>query len=81
MKPNLHLNASLQLRLDQIDARLRAVERLRTKRGRAKHREAAAYLGKSDEWLRQQNLLGRGPPRNSDGTYNYDELDTYQSSD
>jgi hypothetical protein len=42
---------------------------------------AARYLGRSDEWLRQQHLLGRGPRRKRNGTrgwdYTYAELDAY----
>ena len=79
MKANLHPN--FQRRLDELTERVTLLERLRTKRGRAKHREAAAYLGKSDEWLRQQNLRGAGPPRNRDGSYDFDLLDLYQSGD
>jgi hypothetical protein len=62
---------------DDLAARLSQLERGRSKRGRAKHQEAAKYLGRSDEWLRQQNQRGTGPERNPDGTYDYDKLDLY----
>ena len=68
----------LKRRVDAQDEQIEHLKRQRTKRGRAKHGEAARYLAKSDEWLRQQNQRGTGPPRNEDGTYNFDDLDLYQ---
>jgi hypothetical protein len=71
----------LQRQIAELTERVLRLEQLpqRTKRGRAKHGEAAKYLGYSDEWLRQQNQRGTGPPRNEDGTYDYDKLDEYSA--
>jgi hypothetical protein len=49
----------------------------RSKRGRVNQRLAAAYLGRSREWLRKLHLDGKGPPRAADGTYTYDDLDAF----
>jgi hypothetical protein len=59
------------------------VERLerdkrRTTRGSTNQKGAAAYIGKSREYLRQLERRGEGPPRNPDGTYSYDNLDRFQ---
>jgi hypothetical protein len=69
----------------QIDDLKERVERLesasrKTTRGRTNQRGAADYLGKSREWLRQRHLDGKGPHRGTDGSYSYDDLDTFAES-
>ena len=53
----------------------------RSQRGCTNQTGAARYLGKSDEWLRRQHLLGRGPRRKRSGTrnwsYSYVDLDAF----
>jgi len=50
-------------------------------RGKTNMSGAARYLGRSDEWLRRQHALGRGPKRSRAGTrnwlYDYADLDEY----
>jgi hypothetical protein len=68
--------------IDDLRSRLARLESsARAPRGRTNLTGAARYLGRSDEWLRQQHLLGRGPRRKRNGTrgwdYTYAELDAY----
>jgi hypothetical protein len=53
----------------------------RTRRGRVNQRRAAEYLGRSREWLRQRHLRGEGPHRAADGTYSFDDLDSYSETE
>ena len=64
--------ARLRKRVDELERR-----QVRTTRGYTNQRGAAAYLGKSREWLRQRERRGDGPHRNPDGTYSYDNLDAF----
>lgn len=70
---------SIQSQLDALHERVARLEsaRRRTARGHVNQRRAAAYLGKSREWLRQRERRGDGPRRNADGTYSLDSLDAY----
>jgi hypothetical protein len=56
-------------------------DRRRTTRGNTNQGGAAAYLGRSREWLRQRERRGDGPIRNPDGSYNYDNLDRFKKED
>ena len=69
----------VQSEIDDLRERVKRLEESagRTRRGRTNQRGAAAYLGKSREWLRQLHLRGEGPRRAADGTYSYDDLDTF----
>jgi hypothetical protein len=69
---------SALLKLEARVKRLEESERPRTKRGRCNKREAAEYLGKSREWLRQRERRGDGPECNPDGSYDYDKLDAFE---
>ena len=44
-------------------------------------KQAAEYLGRSEEWLRREHAAGRGPNRKRSGTRNWaystDDLDAY----
>jgi hypothetical protein len=60
---------------------IKRVERLeqaqqRTLRGWANQQEAANYIHRSAEYLRQLRHEGRGPPC-SNGKYRYDDLDRW----
>jgi hypothetical protein len=72
------LSTEILARLNDLCVRVERLEKKPTKRGHCNQREAAAYLGRSREWLRQRERRGDGPQRNSDGTYNYDNLDLYK---
>jgi len=65
--------------LDDLRERVKKLEEAahRTRRGRTNQRGAAQYLGKSREWLRQLHLRGEGPHRNPDGSYSFDDLDSF----
>ena len=65
--------------LDDLRERVRRLEETagRSKRGRTNQRGAAAYLGRSREWLRQLHLRGEGPHRAQDGSYSFDDLDVF----
>jgi hypothetical protein len=71
--------AELQNIIDDFRVRLERLESVRPKttRGRTNQRGAADYLGKSREWLRQLHLRGEGPRRAADGSYSYDDLDSF----
>ena len=54
--------------LRELRARLARLEQ----RHRPKHfnqKQAAEYLNRSEEWLRRQHALGRGPKRSQRGRY------------
>jgi hypothetical protein len=70
--------------LDQISRRLERLEAAAAKPRRALNsREAAEYLGRSDEWLRLQRLAGKGPRYRKRGKfydYNVSDLDNYRDN-
>lgn len=70
---------SIQSQLAALHERVTRLEsdRRRTARGHVNQRRAAAYLGKSREWLRQRERRGDGPRRNPDGSYSLDSLDAF----
>jgi hypothetical protein len=70
--------SSLSSEIKDLRQRVERLERVKTKRGSCRQKDAAAYIGKSREYLRQLDRRGEGPPRNPDGTYPYDGLDAYQ---
>ena len=67
----------------ELSERVQRLERLRSRsnRGRVNQRRAAEYLGRSREFLRQQHLRGKGPPRAADGSYSLDDLDSWAEHD
>jgi DNA-binding NtrC family response regulator len=71
--------SELQSELTRLRERVEQLERqhARTNRGRVNQRRAAEYLGCSREHLRQLHLAGKGPRRAADGTYLYDDLDSF----
>jgi hypothetical protein len=73
MSPEVHTE------IDELRRRVKRLEEAagRTRRGRTNQRGAALYLGKSREWLRQLHLRGEGPRRAPDGSYSYDDLDSF----
>jgi hypothetical protein len=74
--------SSLQAAIADLTKRLERLERApdRTRRGWANQREAAEYVGRSREYLRQRARDGTGPPC-SDGKYHYDDLDRWMETD
>jgi hypothetical protein len=66
--------------LNELRHRLRRLEE-KNPRKSLNLREAAEYLGRSDEWLRREHLAGRGPKRRRLGarnwSYRLDDLDAY----
>jgi hypothetical protein len=70
---------SLQAEIQSLKERVAALEweRRKTNRGRVNQRGAAAYLGRSREYLPRLHLQGQGPRRGADGTYSYDDLDAF----
>jgi hypothetical protein len=73
------MSSEIRAALDNLRARVARLEndRRRTARGHVNQRQAASYLGRSREWLRQRERRGDGPQRNPDGTYCLDNLDRY----
>jgi hypothetical protein len=73
------MSPEVQSDIDDLRQRVEKLEAVarRTKRGRTNQRGAAEYLGKSREWLRQLHLRGEGPHRAPDGTYSFDDLDSF----
>ena len=73
----------IQTELTRLRERVEQLERqhARTNRGRVNQRRAAEYLGCSREHLRQLHLAGRGPRRAADGSYTYDDLDSWAEQD
>jgi hypothetical protein len=76
------MSSEVQSKIDDLDKRVQVLEASanRTKRGRTNQRGAAQYLGKSREWLRQLHLRGEGPHRAADGTYSFDDLDSFSET-
>jgi hypothetical protein len=67
----------------ELQQRLATLERAaRPRRGSLNKKEAAEYLGRSDEWLRREHLAGRGPKRRRRGPRGWDydvaDLDYYR---
>jgi hypothetical protein len=75
---------ALESELDQLRARLARLENSTRPRGRCNMVRAAAYIGVSEETLRQMHKRGEGPPRNRIGSrgwsYSYDDLDGWLAS-
>jgi hypothetical protein len=76
------MSTNLSSEVKNLRQRVERLERhsRKTTRGSVGLTKAAAYLGKSREWLRLRNARGEGPQRNPDGSYSYDSLDLYQES-
>jgi hypothetical protein len=69
--------------LNDLRERLRALEAKAAKlRGSTNLKGAADYLGRSDEWLRRQHQMGKGPRRKRFGrrfwSYSYADLDAFR---
>jgi hypothetical protein len=73
------MSPEIQSELHDLRERVKRLESIHTKtnRGRTNQRGAASYLSKSREWLRQQHLRGEGPHRAADGSYSFDDLDSF----
>jgi hypothetical protein len=71
--------SQVQSEINDLRERVRRLEESarRTRRGRTNQRGAAAYLGRSREFLRQLHLRGDGPRRAADGSYSFDDLDAF----
>jgi hypothetical protein len=72
--------------LAELDRRIRRLEEKKEHRRRSLNlRQAAEFLNRSDEWLRRQHAMGRGPIRHRRGKRNWeytiDNLETYALSD
>jgi hypothetical protein len=69
--------------LNDLHQRLAILERAaRPRRGSLNLKQADQYLNRSDEWLRQEHLAGRGPKRRRRGPRGWDydiaDLDYYR---
>jgi len=73
------MSPAVQSEIDDLRERVRRLEAAanRSRRGRTNQLGAARYLGKSREWLRKLHLRGEGPRRAADGSYSFDELDSF----
>jgi hypothetical protein len=77
---------SFEVILNDLRQRLERLERANrpARRGSLNQKEAAEYLNRSVEWLRQQHAAGRGPKRRKRGRY-YDytveDLDAYREGE
>ena len=73
------MSLEIQSAIADLRERVKRLERThtRSRRGRTNQRGAAAYLGRSREYLRQLQLRGEGPHRAADGSYTYDDLDSW----
>jgi hypothetical protein len=72
--------------LDELRRRLDRLERAtHPRRGSLNQKQAAEYLNRSEEWLRQEHAAGRGPKRRRRGArgwdYNIDDLDAYRETE
>ena len=68
--------------MDKLEKRVAALEesvrRLETKnRGYLNQTDAAQYLGRSKEYLRERNCKGKGPARMPNGMYAINDLDEW----
>jgi hypothetical protein len=72
----------LQSEIADLRRRLERLERAphKSTRGSTSQAGAAAYLGRSREWLRLLNARGEGPRRGPDGRYSYDDLDAFREN-
>ena len=70
------MSSEILSELNDLRARVQRLER-KSNRGRTNQRGAAAYLGRSREYLRTLHLRGQGPRRAPDGTYTFDDLDAF----
>jgi hypothetical protein len=76
--PSLPNLLKLLQQVEELRDRVEQLERGRSKRGVAPSKaKAAAYCGRSDEWLRQRERDGKGPERTPNGDYFYDALDRF----
>jgi hypothetical protein len=71
--------------IDELRERVRRLEDAASRpRGSTNLKGAAAYLNRSDEWLRREHAAGRGPKRRRRGTrgwdYTYADLDAYREA-
>ena len=72
MSPEIHSQ------LTELRERVQRLERRPSKRGSCTQRKAASTTSAAAAVLyRQLHLQGKGPRRNPDGTYSYDNLDAY----
>ncbi len=69
--------SALERRLSLLEEALRRKESPRRRKGYTNQAGAAAYIGRSREWLRVHRHRGDGPPCNPDGSYSYEILDAY----
>ena len=72
--------------LNELRQRLDRLERAtRPRRGSLNQKQAAEYLNRSEEWLRREHAVGRGPKRRRRGTRGWDydiaDLDTYREAE
>ena len=70
--------------LTKLQRRIDSLERSHSRRGFCNQEQAAAYLNRSVEWLRQQHAAGRGPKRKRRGRfydYSYEDLDAYREAE
>jgi hypothetical protein len=76
------MSPGIQATIEALSVRVTRLEEAtqRTRRGRVNQRQAAAYLGKSREFLRKLHLRGEGPRRAADGSYLIDDLDRFAES-
>jgi|EndMetStandDraft_2_1072991.scaffolds.fasta_scaffold822129_1 hypothetical protein len=67
--------------LNDLRQRVERLERATSGRGFLNQKQAAAYMSRSDEWLRLEHAAGRGPKRHRLGTrgwrYAIADLDAY----
>jgi hypothetical protein len=70
----------LRQRLDRLERATRP-----PRRGSLNQKQAAEYLNRSEEWLRREHAVGRGPKRRRRGTRGWDydiaDLDSYRESE
>jgi len=70
--------------LQELRLRLAKLETANRRKTRFNQKEAAHYLNRSEEWLRRQHAIGRGPKRTRRGSrywdYTIQDLDAYAAS-
>jgi hypothetical protein len=77
---------ALETILNELRQRLERLERTaRPQRGSLNQKQAAEYLNRSEEWLRREHVLGRGPRRRRRGSRGWDysiaDLDAYREAE
>ncbi len=68
--------AALEARLSALETALRRQPKHR--KGYTNQAGAAAYIGRSRDWMRVHRLRGDGPPCMPDGSYSFEDLDAYK---